>query len=188
MSVFDDIKEKVNRLFTKDENEYQKSTKWKEYHLGATISHCLTCFERDHKIYLTTDIPSLPEHEHCLCYLDWLKKVSIGHATNLGEKGADYSLAYFDKLPNYYITKEQAYKYGWDPIKGNLGDVAPGKMIGGNVFSNREKKLPNAEGRVWYECDIEYSGGYRNGFRLIYSNDGLIFKTDSHYTEFIAVE
>ena len=38
MSVFDDIKEKVNRLFTKDENEYQKSTKWKEYHLGATIS------------------------------------------------------------------------------------------------------------------------------------------------------
>ena len=37
-------------------------------------------------------------------------------------------------------------------------------------------------------CDIDYNGGYRNNYRLIYSNDGLIFKTDSHYTSFIAVE
>ena len=40
----------------------------------------------------------------------------------------------------------------------------------------------------WYECDINYNGGYRNNYRLIYSNDGLIFRTDSHYTSFIAVE
>ena len=59
---------------------------------------------------------------------------------------------------------------------------------GENVFANREYKLPSAPGRIWYECDIDYNGGNRNNFRLIYSNDGLIFKTDSHYTSFIAVE
>ncbi len=30
--------------------------------------------------------------------------------------------------------------------------------------------------------------GYRNNFRIIYSNDGLMFKTDSHYNRFIAIE
>ena len=50
------------------------------------------------------------------------------------------------------------------------------------------KTILSAPGRIWYECDIDYNGGYRNNFRLIYSNDGLIFKTDSHYTSFIAVE
>ena len=77
---------------------------------------------------------------------------------------------------------------GWIAWKGNLDKVAPGKMIGGNVFANREDKLPFAPGRIWYECDVDYNGGYRNNYRLIYSNDGLIFKTDSHYTSFIAVE
>ena len=48
--------------------------------------------------------------------------------------------------------------------------------------------LPEKDGRVWYECDIDYQGGYRNNARLVYSNDGLIFKTDSHYTNFIAIE
>ena len=71
---------------------------------------------------------------------------------------------------------------------GNLDKVASGKIIGGDIFKNREDKLPSAPGRIWYECDIDYNGGYRNAYRLIYSNDGLIFKTDSHYAQFIAVE
>lgn len=61
-------------------------------------------------------------------------------------------------------------------------------MIGGDIFENRENKLPSAPGRIWYECDINYSNGYRNNARLIYSNDGLIFKTDDHYTRYISVE
>ncbi len=88
----------------------------------------------------------------------------------------------------YYITKEDAIKLGWKSWLGNLDSVAPGKMIGGNIFANREGKLPEAPGRVWYECDIDYNGGYRNNYRLIYSNDGLIFKTDSHYSRYISVE
>ena len=69
-----------------------------------------------------------------------------------------------------------------------MAGKAPGKMIGGDIFQNRANKLPNAPGSIWYECDIDYQGGFRNNYRLIYSNDGLVFKTDSHYNRFISVE
>ena len=106
----------------------------------------------------------------------------------LGEDGADYWLYHYGKLPDNYISKEEAKALGWKPILGNLDEVAPSKMIGGSVYGNRDGKLPSAPGRIWYECDIDYQGGYRNNARLIYSNDGLIFKTDDHYTSFIVVE
>ncbi len=47
--------------------------------------------------------------------------------------------------------------------------------IGGDLFGNREGLLPEKDGRKYYECDVNYEGGYRNGERIIYSNDGLIF-------------
>jgi hypothetical protein len=42
------------------------------------------------------------------------------------------------KLPDFYITKSEAKSQGWNPSKGNLCDVLPGKAIGGDQFSNRE--------------------------------------------------
>lgn len=36
------------------------------------------------------------------------------------------------KLPDYYITKNEARKQGWNPSKGNLCDVLPGRAIGGD--------------------------------------------------------
>ncbi len=64
---------------------------------------------------------------------------------------------------------------------GNLSMVLPNKMIGGDVYNNREGKLPSKNGRVWYEADINYKSGYRNDSRILYSNDGLIFVTYDHY-------
>ena len=188
MNIFDDINESLVNYFTELTTNYQYSNKWKEYNLGATLTHCLTCFKRNNKIYLTKDVPLLPEHERCACFLNWLRKISIGNATTLGKNGVDYYLYTHGILPSNYITKEEAYSIGWKPILGNLDKVAPGKTIGGNIFNNREDKLPSVPGRIWYECDIDYNGGYRNNYRLIYSNDGLMFKTDSHYARFIAVE
>lgn len=90
----------------------------------------------------------------------------------------------FNKLPSNYITKKEAAKLGWDSDKGNLWDVTDEMSIGGDRFGNYEKLLPNADGRTWYECDVNYSGGYRGSERIVYSNDGLIYYTDDHYKSF----
>jgi hypothetical protein len=92
------------------------------------------------------------------------------------------------KLPDNFITKDQAKALGWDPKKGNLADVAPGKSIGGDIFKNKGTPLPDAPGRVWYEADINYSGGFRGTDRIIYSNDGLIYKTSDHYKTFTQIK
>ena len=96
---------------------------------------------------------------------------------------ADYLHAY-GELPSNFITKNEAKALGWDSAEGNLWDVAPGKSIGGDRFGNRERLLPEASGRTWYECDVNYAGGYRGAERVLYSSDGLIYYTDDHYESF----
>lgn len=93
-----------------------------------------------------------------------------------------------DRLPDYYITKKQARSQGWDTQEGNLCSILPGKAIGGDRFSNREKVLPIASGRIWFEADINYRCGYRGAERLLYSNDGLIYVTRNHYKNFTEVK
>ncbi|MDO4615827.1 MAG: ribonuclease domain-containing protein [Lachnospiraceae bacterium] len=90
----------------------------------------------------------------------------------------------YGHLPDNYLTKKEAEKLGWDSSAGNLQDVAPGMSIGGSRFGNYEGLLPEADGRQYYECDIDYEGGYRNAKRIIYSNDGLVFYTEDHYASF----
>ena len=59
--------------------------------------------------------------------------------------------------------------------------------IGGDRFGNREGLLPNADGRTWYECDVNYEGGYRGADRVLYSSDGLSYCTFDHYESFTAI-
>lgn len=56
--------------------------------------------------------------------------------------------------------------------------------VGGDRFYNREGILPNAKGRTYTECDIDYKGGGRNAKRIVYSSDFLIFYTSDHYESF----
>lgn len=65
-----------------------------------------------------------------------------------------------------------------------MWDVTDKMSIGGDRFGNRENRLPIKAGRVYYECDINYKGGYRGPERLVYSNDGLIYYTGNHYDSF----
>ena len=90
----------------------------------------------------------------------------------------------YGHLPSNYITKAEAEKLGWNSKEGNLPEVAPGKSIGGSHFSNYDGTLPEAKGRKYKECDIDYEGGHRNAKRIIFSNDGLIFYTGDHYETF----
>ena len=90
----------------------------------------------------------------------------------------------YGHLPDNYLTKQEAEALGWDSSRGNLWEVAPGCCIGGNRFGNYEGALPDADGRKWYECDVNYEGGYRGAERLLYSSDGLIYYTADHYETF----
>ena len=90
----------------------------------------------------------------------------------------------YNHLPSNYITKNEAKDLGWDSGAGNLNKVAPGKSIGGDKFGNREGLLPKKDKRVYYECDIDYVKGKRNGKRIVFSNDGLIYYTGDHYEKF----
>ena len=69
-------------------------------------------------------------------------------------------LTLYEKLPGNFISKYDAENLGWDNRKGNLDKVAPGCSIGGN----------------------------RNGERIVFSNDGLIFYTSDHYQTFTPVK
>lgn len=88
----------------------------------------------------------------------------------------------YGHLPSNFITKKEAQKLGWVSKEGNLWDVAPGMSIGGDKFGNYEGILP--EGRKYYECDIDYAGGYRGEKRIVYSTDGYVYYTEDHYESF----
>lgn len=90
----------------------------------------------------------------------------------------------YNKLPSNFITKKEASNLGWESDKGNLWEVTDKMSIGGDKFGNREGLLPKVEGRIYYECDVNYEGGYRGAERIVFSNDGLIFYTDDHYESF----
>lgn len=89
------------------------------------------------------------------------------------------------ELPPNYISEEEAKKMGWKSSLGNLDKAAPGRMMGGKIFMNRREALPAEPGRIWYEADINYSGGFRGTERILYSNDGLLFASYDHYETFV---
>ena len=124
------------------------------------------------------------------------KTITVDAADYDVEEGGRYDtmeevaiyLTFFDELPENYITKKEAQALGWDNRKGNLWKVADGCSIGGDRFGNYEGLLPDAKGRRWTECDICFDGGYRNGRRIVFSNDGLIYYTADHYQSFDEIE
>lgn len=119
------------------------------------------------------------------------KNVAAAPSVNVVKDGVytskDEVAAYiyrFGGLPQNFITKKEALALGWDAKSGNLWQVTDKKSIGGDRFSNREKKLPEASGRKWFECDIGYRGGRRGAERIVFSSDGLIYYTPDHYENF----
>jgi len=86
------------------------------------------------------------------------------------------------KLPDYYLTKGEARSKGWIASEGNLCDVLPGRAIGGDKFSNREKTLPT--GAEYFEADVNYNCGRRNADRIVFTKNGDVWLTHDHYKSF----
>ena len=127
-----------------------------------------------------------PLHPNCRCHIEPMKAVEAGYATKDGQYGADYWIKYVASLPKYYITKDELIALGWEWGK-SPAKFAPGKMLTRGIYQNRNAHLPQKPGRVWYEADINYYSGRRNGHRLLWSNDGLLFVTYDHYETFLEI-
>lgn len=165
------------------------SVEFKNWIAILTPTTCPFCRNQHGKIYYINESvdPYPPVHNRCKCRILPLNAVNFGNATKDGINGVDMYLNIHGQLPYNYISKKDAIRIGWINILGNLQAVAPGKTIGGDVYKNRNNHLPSAEGRVWYEADINYDTGYRNDHRIIYSNDGLVFATYNHYMTFVQI-
>lgn len=91
----------------------------------------------------------------------------------------------YHKLPSNYITKKEAQQLGWQG--GPLKSYAPGKSIGGDVFTNRQGILPHSEKR-YIECDIEANGTSRGPKRIVYSTENYkVYYTEDHYNTFTEI-
>lgn len=110
--------------------------------------------------------------------------------TNITEDGQYCTLnevaAYikeYHHLPSNYINKSEAKNLGWEG--GPLAKYAPGKSIGGDIFSNRQGILPNINGK-YIECDINVNGTNRGPERIVFSTvDFKVYYTPDHYNSFV---
>lgn len=90
-----------------------------------------------------------------------------------------------NRLPQRYITKEEARARGWRG--GGLCAAWPGHVMGGDVMRNFGGAIPDAPGRIYREADLDSDCGSRGPKRLVFSNDGRIYVTLDHYKTFVAV-
>jgi hypothetical protein len=187
IDVYSNVKKDLFETFRPYLHE---SFDYKNWIAVLDLKTCLQCRLNHGQVYLYNELVNVepPLHENCRCEIKNINAVFAGCATQDGFNGADYIVKITGELPSNYITKQHAKNLGWVSFFGNLSDVAPGMVIGGDVYKNRNGHLPQVEGRVWYEADINYDSGYRNDHRLIYSNDGLLFATYDHYMTFVQIQ
>lgn len=176
---------------TSDRHLLPKITTSKHYKHWLTLEdsrRCLKCEKNHGKIWMITETPDLkpPLHPNCRCMIALMQAIAAGTATINGINGADWKLKYERILPDYYIAREDLKGLGWRQGEQPARYIE-GKMVFGGVYKNYNGHLPQANGRLWYEADINYISGKRNPQRILWSNDGLIFVTYDHYETFYEI-
>ena len=165
-----------------------RSNRFKNWISVDDEKRCLICGENHGKVYLIQEKPDPkpPIHIFCRCKIEPMLTIMAGTATINGKDGADWTLLYEGKLPQYYIGLQEAFEANWDFGKWPSNFI-PGKMITLGAFRNANGHLPTIPGRCWYEADINYTTGKRNNQRVLWSNDGLVFVTYDHYATFYEI-
>ena len=170
-----------------DKNLFGDSVKWKNWMSELLLTTCKICRANHGKIYPIDAEEHLPIHVNGKCEMVPMRTKVVGTATDMGKDGVDAYLLEHGKLPGYYVTKDEARFANWESSVGNLAAVLPQKMIGGDIYKNRENKLPQVDGRIWCEADFNYKSGFRNDCRIVYSNDGLLFVSYDHLKTFYEI-
>lgn len=167
---------------------FSESNKYKNWIAVLDLKTCPECRDRHGKVWLISETVAKkpPLHPNCRCRILVMKTVKSGTATINGINGADWTLKYKSILPNYYIEKSQVLQSGWKKGKWPSNFI-PEKMIYSGEYDNDDGHLPQSDGRIWYEADINYKSGRRNSQRILWSNDGLIFVTYDYYKTFFEI-
>ncbi|MBR2812004.1 MAG: hypothetical protein IKD69_11550 [Solobacterium sp.] len=93
-----------------------------------------------------------------------------------------YYIYTYHHLPDNYMTKSQARKYGWE--SGPLYRIVEGRSIGGDTYGNYEETLPVIDGK-YIECDIDTLGKKSRGAkRIVYDDSFNVYYTEDHYETF----
>lgn len=110
MGVLDYIKDKVKNIF----NSQKIDSEYLQYiHIGSCKNPCVDCPSRNLKIYKNGEEILLPAHFNCDCKYIAVDEQSSGKISIKGLLAPDVHLKIFGKLPDYYITKNEAEtKYG----------------------------------------------------------------------------
>ena len=95
------------------------SRNWKHWVFTRTITTCKYCIDNHGRIFAFDEDTTkyIPAHLFCRCKVEPMRTISAGYATYNGLNGADIHLLYLNKLPDYYITKENAENAGWKKEK-----------------------------------------------------------------------
>ena len=102
------------------------SSNWANWKSKLTISTCKVCKENHGKIFDISILNNKYEvnaHKKCECIYVPMRTKKIGTATDMGYSGADAQIFYMNKLPNYYVSKQEARQAGWQDWKGNLDEI-----------------------------------------------------------------
>lgn len=95
-----------------------------------------------------------------------------------------------NRLPNCYLTKDQARSMGWR-LGRTVATAVPSHSIGGDYFGNREGLLPAKYIGNYREADLDYDRGHRGASRLVFvqgrTDEGLIWVTTDHYDSFTKI-
>ena len=120
--------------------------------------------------------------------------VGVPAGTHVTENGTYTSMAEvalyihtYGRVPSNFVSKTKARNAGWVAEEGNLQDVLPGMCIGGGGWHNDDQVMPGEDWDQWYECDINYDGGFRGAERLVFSDNGMIFYTPDHYESYARI-
>lgn len=117
-----------------------------------------------------SDLKDVKENES---YNDYLDLISYIHK--------------YHKLPNNYLTKNEASNLGWNGSGSNVWSNASlkGKYIGGDTFHNYEENLPLTTNNTYIELDVNCNKGQRGTKRIVYNRYTFdIYYTKNHYSSF----
>lgn len=164
------------------------SSNWKHWKATLDLKTCEDCRSKHGTIYAMSESPNPepPLHMFCRCMIEPMRAVKAGEGSYEKDNGADWWLWHKGVLPNYYLSKNDLITLGWKPGR-SPAKYAPKQMLTRGIYRNENGHLPDAPGRIWFEADLNYYSGKRNGHRVLWSNDGLMFVTYNHYESFIEV-